>query len=108
MHVSASSRLPVIHRAGGGRHHVVEHTLSQILSPCGSSHSTCAGEPRPYPANRREHRRDAARPASSAGSSIPRLKPAIHHGNLRHDLGKQEGTTNSMIPVPLFDLKFLT
>src|SRR5438067_13632502 len=40
--------------------------------------------------------------------SGPLPKFVIHRGTTRHELRKQRGTSNSMILVPLFDLKFLT
>src|SRR6266850_7141103 len=42
------------------------------------------------------------------GTSAPFPKFGIHLSTLRHELRKQRGTSNSMILVPLFDLKFLT
>src|SRR5204862_3989206 len=41
-------------------------------------------------------------------SSAPLPKFVIHRSTIRHELRKQRGTSNSMILVPLFDLKFLT
>src|SRR5882757_9451524 len=41
-------------------------------------------------------------------SSAPLPKFVIHCGTLWHELRKQRGTGNSMILVPLFDLKFLS
>ena len=42
-----------------------------------------------------------------AGLSAPFPKLVIHRGGLGHELRKERGTSNSMILVPLFDLKFL-
>jgi hypothetical protein len=41
----------------------------------------------------------------SASALFPKF--VFHCGNLLHELRKQMGTSNSMIRVPLFDLKFL-
>src|SRR5436190_5492401 len=41
-------------------------------------------------------------------ASAPLPKFVIHRSTFRHELRKQRGTSNSMILVPLFDLKFLT
>src|SRR6266540_3430578 len=40
--------------------------------------------------------------------SAPLPKFVIHRSTFSHELRKQRGTSNSMILVPLFDLKFLT
>src|SRR5262244_2000063 len=45
---------------------------------------------------------------TSAPDSAPFPKFVIHLSTLLHELRKQRGTSNSMILVPLFDLKFLT
>jgi hypothetical protein len=42
------------------------------------------------------------------GSSAPFPKFVIRRSTLSRELRKQRGTSNSMILVPLFDLKFLT
>src|SRR5262249_36488115 len=53
--------------------------------------------------------RNRARRATGAAlvTSAPLPKFVIHSGTLWHELRKQRGTSNSMIPVPLFDFKFL-
>src|SRR6266436_8400101 len=43
----------------------------------------------------------------SSPASGPLPKFVIHRGTFRLELRKQRGTSNSMILVPLFDLKFL-
>ena len=75
---------------------------------CHGRHPETSEAPAEAQANATRQRRQLSRRCQNTHrASAPLPKFVIHCGTLLHELRKQRGTSNFMILVPLFDLKFL-